>query len=303
MAPEIQQRSWEAALALAATQHAVVTHRQLIAVVTADAIRNWVERGRLHRVHQGVYAVGRPQLSPDGHLNAAVLACGDGAALSHLSAGTLWRLGNFCRPIEVTVRRSSALRRPGIRVHRRPAVPATDFDVERGIQVTGITRTLIDLAARLDPDRLERAVNDADKLGLIDPERLLAELDQTVRTPGTGIVRALLAKRSFRLTDSALERLFLPIAKRAGLPDPLTRHLVNGCRVDFYWPDLGLVIETDGLRYHRTPSTQSRDARRDQIHIAAGLIAVRFTHQQVRYRSAEVELTLRRIVATRTQRH
>ena len=286
-------------LALAATQHAVVTHRQLIALgVTIEAIRNWSARGRLHRVHQGAYAVGRPQLSPDGHLNAAVLACGEGAALSHLSAGTLWRLGNLRRPIEVTVRRDSALRRPGIRVHRRPLLPATDFVIERGIQVTSITRTLIDLAARLDPDRFERAVNDADKLGLIDPDRLLAKLDQTVRTPGTGIVRTLLTKRSFRLTDSALERFFLPIVKRAGLPDPLTRRLVNGYRVDFYWPELGLVIETDGLRYHRTPSTQSRDARRDQIHVASGLTAVRFTHQQIRYRPAEVEVTLRRIVAT-----
>ncbi len=82
--------------------------------------------------------------------------------------------------------------------------------------------------------------------------------------------------------------LFRPIAEGAGLPPPLTKQWVNGFEVDFYWPDLGLVVETDGLRYHRTPSTQSRDALRDQTHTAAGLTTLRFTHYQVKYEPAHV---------------
>jgi very-short-patch-repair endonuclease len=72
---------------------------------------------------------------------------------------------------------------------------------------------------------------------------------------------------------------------------------VNGFRVDFYWPALGLVVETDGLRYHRTPSQQAHDRRRDQALAAAGLTTLRFTHAQVAFEPAHVAHTLRAVVA------
>ena len=75
--------------------------------------------------------------------------------------------------------------------------------------------------------------------------------------------------------------MFVPLALRAGLDLPLTRHRLNGFLVDFFWPELGLVVETDGLTYHRTPAEQSRDRVRDQRHTAAGLTCLRFTHHQV----------------------
>jgi very-short-patch-repair endonuclease len=75
---------------------------------------------------------------------------------------------------------------------------------------------------------------------------------------------------------------------------------VNGFRVDFYWPELGLVVETDGLTYHRTPAQQAEDRRRDQAHTAAGLTVLRFTHAQVRYEPGYVEQVLR-AVARRLQ--
>ncbi len=94
------------------------------------------------------------------------------------------------------------------------------------------------------------------------------------------------------LSDSEPERRFLPVARTAGLPKPLTRRLVNGFRVDFYWPDLGLVVETDGLRYHRTPAQQAKDRVRDQTHTAAGLTPLRFTHAQIAFEPARVAATL-----------
>ena len=94
------------------------------------------------------------------------------------------------------------------------------------------------------------------------------------------------------LTDSALERLFLPLARRAGLPPPSAGQIVNGYKVDFYWPDFGLVVETDGLRYHRTPAQQAKDRLRDQAHATAGLTHLRFTHAQVRYEPGHVQETL-----------
>lgn len=142
----------------------------------------------------------------------------------------------------------------GVKVHRRAELEPTDRTEEDGIPVTSIVRTMVDLAAVLDDDdELESAVNEADRLDLVDPETLRRALESRRGQPGVGRLRKLLDRRTFRLTDSELERRFRPIARRAGLPVPLTRERVNGFRVDFYWPDLGLVVETDGLRHHRTP--------------------------------------------------
>jgi very-short-patch-repair endonuclease len=218
-------------------------------------------------------------------------------ALSHRSAGALWGL---CAPgslVEVTIRRAAPVRRPGIRVYRRAALSDADVVIERGIPVTTVARTVIDLAVRFAREPLEAVINEADRSGLIDPEGLREELLRRGPVPGARNLRAVLDRRTFRLTDSQLERRFMPIARRAGLSPPLTRQIVNGYRVDFYWPELGLVVETDGLRYHRTAARQSRDARRDQVHTAAGLTPLRFTHEQVRYAPAEVESTLRRVAA------
>lgn len=102
------------------------------------------------------------------------------------------------------------------------------------------------------------------------------------------VLRNLLDPHTFRLSDDELERLFRPIALAARLPQPQTKVWVNGFEVDFFWPDLGLVVETDGLRYHRTPMTQTNDRRRDQAHTAAGLTQLRFTHWQVAHERAYV---------------
>jgi hypothetical protein len=185
---------------------------------------------------------------------AAVLCCGVGAVLSHRSAGELW--GILRRPsstLEVSVPRGSSRRRPGIVIHRQ-APPQSELTKHRGIPVTSPLCTLIDLAAGLQRDPLEAAVNEADRLDLIDPEAVRAGLERFPRRAGVPALSATLDRRTFTLTDSQLERLFLPLARRAGLPRPLTQVLLNGFTVDFYWPDLSLVVETDGLRYHRTPA-------------------------------------------------
>lgn len=223
---------------------------------------------------------------------AAVLACGSGAALSHESAATLWGIGPLPPAVEVTIPVASPRRCDGVRIHRRPNLRATHVTVHNAIPVTKPVRTAIDLATRLGPTRLERMINEADRLGLFSPEGLLAALDRYPGVRGVGPLRSILGARAFRLTDSELERRFLRIVGKAGLPYPLTQQNVGGFRVDFLWPDLGLVVETDGLTYHRTPAQQARDRIRDQTHLAAGLTPLRFTHAQVRYEPGHVSETL-----------
>jgi very-short-patch-repair endonuclease len=156
---------------------------------------------------------------------------------------------------------------------------------------------LVDLATDLSPLGVERAVNDADKRGLIDPGTLRSRLDCYAGEPGVQVLRGVLDKQTFRLSDSNLEVFFRRIAKAAALPPPLTKQVVNGYEVDFYWPRLGLVVETDGLRYHRTPSTQARDAERDRAHVLAGMTPLRFTHYEIRYRPASVRRQLEDVLA------
>jgi very-short-patch-repair endonuclease len=154
---------------------------------------------------------------------------------------------------------------------------------EYRIPVTTPVQTLIDMALRLDRGGVERMINEADKYNLTHPPQLRDALEGRSGEAGVARLRLILDRRTFRLTKEELERRFLPLARKAGLPVPLTGQWVNEFEVDFYWPDLGLVVETDGLRYHRTPAEQARDRLRDQTHTAAGLTPLRFTHEQVRY--------------------
>ncbi len=164
------------------------------------------------------------------------------------------------------------------------------------IPVTSPIRTLVDLAATSRPDAIERLVNEADRLDLVDPETLRDALGDHRGQRGVGRLRRVLEPQTFRLTRSGLERCFLRLVERAGLPTPLTREWVNGFEVDFFWPDLGLVVETDGLRYHRTASRQTRDRRRDQAHTTAGLTTLRFTDAQITSDAPHVVDTLRPVI-------
>jgi hypothetical protein len=227
---------------------------------------------------------------------AAVLVCGDDAALSHRSAAALWGFGyEEGKRIDVSIRRRSRLERPGIRVHARASLPERSVVRRFGIPVTHPVQTLIDLATELEIMRLERAVNEADKLDLVDPETLRRALDGYVGMPGVKKLRTMLDRHTFRLSDSDLEILFRPLALGAGFPLPLSKHWVLGYETDFFFSDHDLIVETDGLRYHRTPAQQARAAKRDQKHVAAGFRVLRFTHWQIAHASDEVTAILRKV--------
>jgi very-short-patch-repair endonuclease len=159
-----------------------------------------------------------------------------------------------------------------------------------GIPLTDPTSTLVDLASCTPEWRVERAINEADRLDLVDPEALRAAIEALPPRPGMACMRRLLGCDA--LTDSGLERKFLALVRAAGLPRPETQAWVSGYRVDFYWPQLGLVTEADGWRYHRTAGEQASDHRRDQAHTVAALTTLRFSENQIRYRPDEVTRTL-----------
>jgi very-short-patch-repair endonuclease len=265
---------------------------------TPEAIRHQLRSRRLFALWHSVYAIGRPEVTRHGEFMAATLACGPDAVISHHSAAELWRMG-LPEPeaIHVSVLAGFHRRHRGIVVHRRVALGPEDVTVCDGIPVTSPTCTLIDLAPSSTRAELERAINESDKHDLVIPERLRTELESVPGRAGVKKLRVLLDERTFVLTDSELERRFMPIAVRAELPRPQTQCWVNGYRVDFYWPALRLVVETDGLRYHRTPAQQARDRERDQAHVAAGLTVLRFTHGQIAFGPSHVQSILEAVKA------
>jgi very-short-patch-repair endonuclease len=269
-----------AAWQLARRQHGVVARSQLLALgMPPTAIRHRLQTGRLHQVHRGVYVVGRPEVGRLAAFMAAVLACGTEARLSHRTGADLWGIREQRGgPIEVTVPNHIRRQRPGITVHRHVGPRRTH--VSR-IPVGDPISILIDLATCLPDEELEDAVNAADWLRLVRTDRLRRALDEEPRRPGVGRLRRVLDSQTFSAAQTKLERRFLPIAAAAGLPKPRAQAHLNSYRVDFHWTELGLVVETDSLTYHRTAAQQAVDLRRDQAHVRSGLRTLRFAHSQV----------------------
>ena len=276
-------------------QFGVIDHDQLTARgYTNEAIDHRVENGRLHRVFRGVYAVGRPELTQQGRWMAAIRACRPEAWLSHGDGAALYGIRE--RPpgaIHLSVPPSARRSHEGIVAHRRH-LAGHERTEHQGIPVAAIEVVLADLATSLRRGPLEAAINEADVQGLITVPRLRERVDaMPPRRSGRRPLLDTLDRRTFRFTRSELERAFIRLALRAGLPRPETRAMVNGFEVDFYWPDLGLIVETDGLTYHRTPQSQARDRLRDQALFAAVLMPpLRFTHSQIRYEPGYVEAML-----------
>ncbi|HJZ35650.1 MAG TPA: type IV toxin-antitoxin system AbiEi family antitoxin domain-containing protein [Solirubrobacterales bacterium] len=281
-----------AAWQLTRRQHGVVTRSQLLALgMPPETIRARLEAGRMHRLWAGVYAVGRPDVDRLGRLKAATLACGPDARLSHRSGAELWRIGREVPGvIDVSVPVGSRPRRSGIRLHRREEFGTTRM--VRGIPVADPVSVLIDLASELATEEIEDAVNEADRLDLIRTHRLRPALDREPGRPGVGRLKAILDAQTFSRAANALERRFLAIVRDAGLPAPETQRRLGPNRVDFFWPALGFVVETDSLRHHRTAAEQAVDLGRDQAHARAGLRSLRFSHSQVFHRPDHVREVL-----------
>jgi very-short-patch-repair endonuclease len=228
----------------------------------------------LHRIHRGVYAVGHAGISNEGRWMAAVLACGEGAVLSHRSAAALWTIAPPPSVIEVTVP-GNAGRRPrnSIRIHRSLTLLPSQTTRRAGIPVTKPSRTLEDLKRALPSDQFAAALRQAEFLRLPIGERL--EPDHT---------------------RSELERRFLALCCRHRLPQPEVNVRVGPFLVDFLWRARRLVVEVDGFGAHGTRSAFEADRARDTRLKLMGYDVVRFTRRQVVDGASAVAATLRALL-------
>ena len=289
---------------LAETQHTAVSLTQLRAVgLSRAAVAKRAASGRLHRIHQGVYAVGHGRLTREGHWMAAVLAYGPSARLSHRSAAALWNLRpNNRTTTDVSVPGRSA-RSPRIDVHASTTLRAADCTVVDGIPCTTLARTLLDLAEVVDRRGLERAVEQAEFLRLFDLRAVEDVLARANGRRGAAVLRAVLADLAEpALTKSDLEERFLALCRAALLPSPeVNAGLVidDGppIEVDFLWRAQRLAVETDAFGTHGTRHSFERDRRRDQRLKVAGYDPLRFTRRQILKEPDSVLVTLSALLA------
>ena len=166
---------------LAASQHSVVALWQLVERgLSPNAVRKRVAAGRLHRVHEGVYAVGHPRLTRKGYDMAAVLACGRRSALSHRSAAAHRELRQSTRGlVDVISPRRPGRKRAGIDAHTSSTLLAGDIEDVDGIPCTSVARTLLDLAAVLPRRAVERAFDEAEFREVLDARAIEDVLERT----------------------------------------------------------------------------------------------------------------------------
>jgi very-short-patch-repair endonuclease len=282
--------------ALARRQHGVISRRQLIAGgLGVRTISRRIEAGQLHLLHRGVYLLGDGRVDRRAEWMAAVLACGDGALLSHGSACALWGLARFRKgPIDVT----SAIgrQRPRIVVHEGAIGGEDRAEIDR-IPVTTIARTLFDFAEVSDEEDLRRAAEEADRLRLLRIPELEAVC---ARCPGR---RALRPMRRLidvvRLPDdtqSPLEDLVLELCRKHDLPMPVVGATVLGREVDAFWPDRKLMVEADSWQFHGHRAAFEDDRARDASMQAEGYRVIRLTHRRLEREPATVAGQLRRLL-------
>ena len=252
---------------LAERQDSAISREQLVAVGYSEDQIDYATGSWLHPQYRGVFSVGTRLLTPRGRCWAAVLACGEGAVVSHRSAAALRGLvKHFPSVPEVTVDR--AVRGPtGVCLHRR-RLPDHELLIFDGLRVTSVDRIVLDLAATRPRREVEAATSEAEYLKLWDPFSLPAFLDAHKGQHGVTLLRTMLAEGAITITKSELERRFrrFLIRRRLPLPETNVPMRVNGKEIeaDCVWPDARLIIELDGRAAHSTTSRCHDDRLRDR---------------------------------------
>jgi very-short-patch-repair endonuclease len=291
--------------AIAERQRGRTSRGQLLAAgVEPTAVKRRLRNGRLERVHRGVYGLPHTSGLPLAAETAALLACGEGAVLSHHSAATLWGLRpGTARPVHVTVDGKRGCPGPqGARVHRSVTLTTVDVRRHEGLPVTSPARTLLDVAPALSDRDIERLLDE----GLFARRILtLAELAEVLRRAGNHPGRARLARaaanhtRSTR-TESGPEERLLQLIRAAALPEPRLQACVLDYRLDFFWAELRLAVEVDAYGTHGSPARFEADRRRDaRLLTEKGIVVLRLTKAMIEQRPWEAIATLARAVGQR----
>lgn len=299
--PVVEEGRHQALAALADRQHGVVSIEQLKQLgYSTSAVGRAAVSGRLHSIDRSVYAVGHTRLSLHGQCFAAVFACGPGAVLSHHSAAWLHGLARW-QPVPLHVTGPVARRpRLPVRIHRARRLEEADRALVEGIPVTAVPRTLLDLAAAVQFEQLERLVERAEEEGLFDLRPVQDLLARTVGHHGHGrLRRAIALYRPTSFTRSGLEKRFLELWNEAGHPQPRTSFVEHGFELDCYWPEYRFAVELDLFETHGTRAAFERDRKRQEDLLLAGVAMTRVTGPRLEREPDEVIERVARLLSAR----
>lgn len=285
--PEVDthRARWHQVAALADRQYGVVSRPQLRRVGLSDQqISRAIAGARLIPVHRAVFAVGHARLPPEGFWTAAVLSCGDGAALGYRSAAAHWSLRHSSSPaVEIVLPRTSRPDHRNVVVHRHPQIQADEFTVFRAIRTTTVARTIVDLAAVLPPSALRRAVGQADVLRLFD----LREVHAVVaRHPGhrgrKALEQVLGAWADPGTVRSPQEEAFPELCARFGFPRPAINAEVLGMEIDAVFFDERVAVELQSYAFHSGAIQWENDHEKRARLVAAGWTVLAYSWRQQR---------------------
>jgi hypothetical protein len=284
---------------IATTQHGVVTRSQLLeARISSRVIDGLLGKGVLLQQHRGVYRVGHRAPSVEASYIAAVLACGEGALLcGRAAAYVLGLIKGKAPPPEVLVPRRRSVE--GIITRRTRRVE--DAMTFRGVPVTTVARTLVDLAAVLPAKALARACHEAGVRYRTTPGEVEAVLARRPNSPGIATLRRVL-RGDERVTLSRPEERFLELLRGAGLPLPETNRPAGGRRVDCRWPEHRLTVELDSYRFHNSRHAWEQDRKRERQAYARGDQFRRYSWEDVFERPAQTLRELREVILGRDPR-
>ncbi|HEX6460909.1 MAG TPA: hypothetical protein VF032_18480 [Thermoleophilaceae bacterium] len=281
---------------LATPAFGLVKRRELLrAKVSNEEIRTRLQTGALLWEYRGIYRVGHRAASTESTYLAAVWACGDRAFLRCRAAGFLMAVLSGRMPAPEVLAPTDR-RVDGVSVKRYRSLHPADVTRIRGIPITTVERTLVDLAEVLQADELARACHEASVRYGTTPEHVEAVLSRRPNSPGASKLRSVLRGDTAVLL-SKLEEGFHDLLRNAGLPLPQTNRPVGGWRVDCHWPEYGLVVELDSYRYHNTRESWERDRLRERDARARGNEFRRYSWGDVFERSAQVEAELRPLLS------
>lgn len=280
---------------MAARQNGNVTRVQLFEIgLDKHAIGYRVKIGRLHRVFRGVYAVGRPPITPQEWASAAVLACGPGATLSHGSAMALWGYWRrWDKPFEVTV--VGDRRTTGITVHRSTTLRRQDVTTQLGIRVTTPARTILDIWPRQSDRAFKRTVSNALHSPWLTEAQLADAVARHSNLAAAGRVAKLLGLPGTP-TRSGWEDEFPAFCEKHGLPTPVMGVPMLGYVVDALFVSERVIVELDSQEYHLDPIAFEVDRERDAEMLSHGFVTVRVTWERIHERPLREARRLRTIL-------
>jgi len=253
---------------IAGRGHGIVTREEALAAdVTDDELRTRVHKGLLIRVHRGVYRLGHAAPSVEATYMAAVKAGGRGALLGGRAAAYLLGLIKGAAP-PADVWCLTQRRVHGVRT-RRVRGPARLGIRRRGIPLTSVPETLVDLGAELDLEALALACHEAGVKHGTTPAQVERALARRPNAPGARRLRLAL-HGDLTLALSRLEARFLELLREEGRQLPETNRVVDERRVDCRWPEIGLTVELDSYTYHRSRHAWERDRLREREAYARG---------------------------------